>query len=91
MSVPDFWRNEQFLAWLRGSQNSYGLEMLCEYIGAKRDEAVQDAIKKGDTEFDKGRAEALKDLRNDITNMQSDTGTGTGEPRHGNGDGQRTT
>jgi hypothetical protein len=79
MSVPDFWRNEQFRVWLHADQNSYGLQMLCEYVGAKRDEAVQDAIKKGDTEFDKGRAEAFKDLRSDIEHMQSDTGTGTGE------------
>jgi hypothetical protein len=79
MRAGDFWADQSFRAWLCAEQNRLGILKLCEYMEAVEKDAIAVALRKGDTDFEKGRAEALKDLRSDITTMQSDTGTGTGK------------
>jgi hypothetical protein len=76
--LSDYWRDDQFREWLRMPANEVGVKKLLSYLNVSLEGAKRDALKAGDTEFEKGGVAKLNQIINDIQNLMSDTETETG-------------
>lgn len=77
-----------FQKWLLTQNELPHLPLLLQYWQERYFDIAATALRGGDTEFEKGRAHAYKEVRQTLTDIMTDTEIGTAQADTSDGDGQ---